>query len=237
LFKTNEAGVDYDAGEPIMPCRKMKRTWVQAFCFCLATIAAGQRQHEMDRTRLISIPRGALAVVDGNVSAKEWDDSGHFEITIGPDWKIPVRFKHDDQNLYFLFERVTNHGERLFPELFFDVHDQKDLQWKKGYWWFHVSANLCESQGAPNVYRKDGVFQCAHRKSGWDANNPPTQHTDAVEIRISFDKIGINSSRPMRMGFAAAVTNATGDEKQVWHFWPLNSSVESPRTWGAALLE
>jgi hypothetical protein len=201
----------------------------------IAQVASAQIRN-VDQTQVISIPRGRPAFIDGKVSPKEWDDSRRLEITIGPNWKIPVRFKHDDKNMYFLFERVTNNGERLFPELFFDAHDQKDLQWKKGYWWFHVSANLCESEGAPNIYRRDGVFKCAHHKSGWDANNPPAS-SDIIEIRISFDKIGRKLADQMRIGFAAAVTNATGDEKQVWHFWPPNAAVGSPRTWRTAVLE
>src|SRR5262249_5808445 len=187
--------------------------------------------------RVISIPRGQPVIVDGKISPKEWDDSGTLEITVRPDWKILVRFKHDDNNLYFLFDRVTNGGDRLFPELLFDPYDQKRLHWYKGDWWFHVSANLCESEGAPNVYEKNGVFQCAHQKPGWEANNPPTTETETIEIRIAFDKIGRKPSQGMRLGVAAAMTNATGDNRQVWYTWPMKATVDSPRTWGEAVLQ
>jgi len=199
--------------------------------------AASSETEKAAPDRVISIPRGQPVVVDGKISPKEWDDSARLEITVKPDWKIPVRFKHDDRNLYFLFDRVTNGGDRLFPELFFDPYDRKGSYWEKGRWWFHVSANLCESEGAPNVYEKNGVFQCAHEKPGWEANNPPTTETETIEIRIAFDKIGRKPSQGMRMGVAAAMTNATGNNRQVWYVWPMKATVDSPRTWGEAVLQ
>lgn len=132
--------------------------------------------------RIISIPSGSPVTVDGKVSPKEWADCESLKISADLDWKIPVRFKHA-RNLYFQFTRVTNGKNRLFPELFFDPQDKKSHDWEKGNWWFHVSANLCESDGEPNVYEKNGVFQCAHKKQGWQANNPP--ETDTIEISIA----------------------------------------------------
>ena len=185
--------------------------------------------------RFISIPSGVPVTVDGKVSPKEWDDAESIEISADLDWKIPVRFKHDEKNLYFQFTRARNGKNRLFPELFFDSTNKKSHDWEKGNWWFHVSANLRESDGEPNVYEKNGVFQCAHKKQGWEANNPP--ETDTIEIRIALDKIGIETVSGARISFAAGVTNATGDEKQTWHIWPAKSRVESPSTWGVAILK
>lgn len=63
------------------------------------------------------IPGGRAAVCDGKLSPGEWDDAASAYIPVRPDWKIRVRFKHDDQNLYFLFENVKHAKERLYPEI------------------------------------------------------------------------------------------------------------------------
>lgn len=53
-------------------------------------------------------------------------------------------------------------------------------------WWLHVSYNLCEGDGEPNVYRKAGVFQCAHQKAGWEGDNPPYKDTRAWKSESRF---------------------------------------------------
>lgn len=183
------------------------------------------------------IPRGRPAVPDGQVVPGEWDDAASTEIPILPDWKVRVRFKHDDQNLYFLFERVKHGKERLYPEILLDPHNLRGERWEKGQWWLHVSYNLCEGNGEPNVYNRNGVFQCAHQKEGWEANNPPNAETEAIEVRVSFSKLGIQSSSGLRLGLALAVTDATGDRSQKWFFWPPTADLRSPRSWEKVCLD
>lgn len=184
----------------------------------------------------IHIPRGKPITIDGVVSTGEWDDSQSVRIAIRPDWNVRVRMKHDDQNLYLLFEDVTHGSERLFPEVFLNPQNRRDAEWQKGQWWFHVSQNLCEGDGAPNVYRKNGVFLCAHQKLGWDANNPPGQSTQ-VEIRIAFSKINLVPTPGGSFGMALAMTDATGDTQQQWFFWPTKALVQEPDSWGVAILD
>jgi hypothetical protein len=186
---------------------------------------------------LIHIPRGRGVNLNETIKPTEWADAGSTEILVQPDWRIRVRFKRDDQNLYFVFEGVKHGNDRLFPEIFIDPGDRKSAQWQKGQWWFHVSYNLCEGNGEPNVYRKDGVFQCAHEKEGWAGNNPSAKDTPAIEVRVSFSKIGVRPARGARLGLAFAVTNATGNETQKWFFWPANGRVDLPATWGKAILD
>jgi hypothetical protein len=182
----------------------------------------------------IHIPQGHAIVTDGKVSSGEWDDAASAQIEVQPDWKIPVRFKHDDKNLYFLFEDVRHGTERLYPEIFLDPKNSKSVAWEKSQWWFHVSYNLCEGNGEANVYRKNGTFQCARQKDGWEANNPP--NSQYVEVRVSFSKLGTDPAPGLRMGLALAVTNATGDNRQKWFFWPPTAKVNAPFTWGEAIL-
>ena len=186
---------------------------------------------------LIRIPAGSPITVDGKVSANEWEDSKFVTLSVAEDWTVRVRFKHDTENLYFEFEGVKRGTERLFPEILIDPQNRKSESWQPGVWWFHVSNNLCEGNGEPNVYTKDGVFQCSHAKPGWAGNNPPGAGTEVVEVRISFAKLGLNATAGTRFGIAFDMTDATGDEKQRWFFWPPGAKLKSPKSWSGAVLE
>ena len=58
-----------------------------------------------------------------------------------------------------------------------------------------------------------------------------------VEMRVSFAKLGLNTKAGTRFGIAFDMTDATGDEKQKWFFWPTGARLESPKSWGSAVLE
>jgi len=139
--------------------------------------------------------------------------------------------------LCFAFEGVKHAGERLFPEIFVDPQDRKSSRWQKGQWWLHISYNLCEGDGEPNVYEKNGVFQCAHQKEGWAGTNPPTENMQIIKVKVSFSKLGISPAPGRHLGLAFSVTNATGDERQKWFFWPFTGNANSPQTWGDAVLD
>jgi hypothetical protein len=186
---------------------------------------------------LICIPSGSPITVDGKASVNEWGDSKFAVLPVARNWTVRVRFKHDAKNLYFAFEGVKRGTEQLFPEILIDPQNRKSDGWEQGEWWLHVSYNLCEGNGAPNVYTKNGVFQCSHTKPGWAANNPPRPDTNVVEVRVSFAKLGLNARTGARLGIAFNVTNATGDENQRWFFWPRGARLESPKSWGVAVLE
>lgn len=185
----------------------------------------------------IQIPRGRAVDLDGKVTAGEWDDAESTQIVVQNDWRIRVRLKHDDENMYLLFENIKHGNQRLFPEILVDPGDRKGAVWEKGEWWLHVSYNMCEGDGEPNVYKKDGVSQCGHQKDGWGANNPPERDTEAVEVRVSFSKLGIRPTPGLHLGLALDVTNATGDDTQKWFFWPPTAKLRLPKTWGEAVLK
>jgi len=204
------------------------------FALLTANVTVVRSQQSAGESAVIHIPEGKPVDVDGRVAPDEWDDAASTAITVSADWISRVRFKHDDRFLYFLFERVTHAGQRLFPEILIDPQNKRGIRWEKGQWWFHVSFNLCEGDGEPNVYRKAGIFQCAHQKEGWSANNPPS--TDSIEVKISFAKIGLKTSAGLRFGLALALTNATGDATQKWFYWPQTAKINWPSSWGTAVL-
>ena len=185
----------------------------------------------------IHIPRGVAIAVDGVKSGGEWDDAAMKQFAVAPGWNVRVFAKHDAQNIYFDFEGVTHAGSRLFPEILIDPRNTKSEAWQKGQWWLHVSNNLCEGNGAPNVYEKKGKSLCTQRKPGWDGNNPPDEHTEIVEVKISFAKLGVAYSPGMKIGLAFDVTDATGKVGQKAYYWPASAKTESPKTWGVAVLE
>jgi hypothetical protein len=185
----------------------------------------------------IHIPRGVAIGVDGVKSAGEWDDASMTQFAVAPGWNVRVFAKHDAQYIYFDFEGVTHPGVRLFPEILVDPRNTKSMAWQKGQWWLHVSNNLCEANGAPDVYEKKGKSLCAHRKPGWDGNNPPDEHTELIEVKTSFAKLGVTYSPGMKIGLAFDVTDATGKAGQKTYCWPATAKKDSPKTWGVAVLE
>jgi hypothetical protein len=193
-------------------------------------LAAGKAQE-------IRIPAGTAVSVDGIESRGEWDDAARITILVSRDWEVPVRFKHDSENLYFVFENVVAGKQRLFPEILLDPQYRKSWAWQEGQWWLHVSNNLCEGNGEANVYVRGGIFQCAHQKDGWAGNNPPGSNTKTIEVSVSFRKLGIRPERGSRIGIAFDMTNATGDERQQWFFWPPQAKLLAPVSWGSAVLE
>jgi hypothetical protein len=206
---------------------------------CLAIIAgSGSQSHGPARqTNLLRIPAGQPITIDGTISGSEWKDAATAEIFVSSDWTARVHLKHDAQYLYFAFEKLAVGEQRLFPEILLDPQDRKSEMLERGQWWLHISNNLCEGNGEVNVYTKNGVFQCAHEKSGWAAKNPPTQGMQVVEVRVSFEKLGIEPRKGMPIGMALDLTNATGDEKQEWFFWPASAKLKSPKTWAETILE
>ena len=185
----------------------------------------------------IHIPRGRAVLVDGVKAAAEWDDASMTQFAVASGWNVRVFAKHDALNLYFDFEGVTQAGGRLFPEILLDPRGTQSAAWQKGQWWLHVSNNLCEGNGGPNVYETKGRSQCGRRKVGWDGNNPPEDHTELIEIKVSFAKLGVAYTPGMKIGLAFDVTDASGKADQKTYFWPAGARIDSPKTWGIAVVE
>ena len=79
---------------------------------------------------VIRIPSGSPIVVDGKVSANEWEDSKFVMLPVAKNWIVRVRFKHDAGNLYFEFESVKRGTQRLFPEILIDPKNRKSESWE-----------------------------------------------------------------------------------------------------------
>lgn len=184
----------------------------------------------------LGVAQGRGIVIDGELAPGEWADAGVVTIEVTPNWKVPIRYKYDRENLYFAFSSLKRGAEILYPEVLIDSRSLRAESWSPGVWWFHSSNNLCEADGAHDVYRLNGVFQCSHTKLGWSANNPPSD-SGIVEFRISLLKVSLSSDTGTKFGLAFDVTNAAGNDHQSWSFWAPNAKLGAPSTWAEALLK
>jgi hypothetical protein len=185
----------------------------------------------------IHIPSGVAIAVDGVKSAGEWDDAAMTQGAVAPGWNVHVFAKHDAQYICFDFEGVTHPGSRLFPEILVNPRNTQSAACQKGQCGLHVSSNLCEGNGAANIYERKGKSSCGRHKSSWEANNPPDAGTEIIEVKISFAKLGVAYSQGMRIGLAFDMTDATGTADRKTYSWPAGAKIESPKTWGVAVLE
>lgn len=192
-------------------------------------VAAGQRPVRQQ----IVIPPGRPITVDGKLTPREWSDATSMIIKVAPGWRVHVLLKHDATNLYFAFIHLTRGKEMRFPELLLDAREQRSDSWRSGEWWLHSSFNLCEGNGAYNVYNRSGVFQCAKTKEAWSANHFPLAPGGVMEIQVSFAKLGLKSGKGTRFGFSIDLT----DTQKNWVFWPSHSQLAHPGTWGEAVLQ
>jgi hypothetical protein len=185
---------------------------------------------------ILTVPRGSASQINGPFRSEEWSGAAHVSIDVEAGWEVTVFLKHDAEDLYLAFRGVAHGGKRFFPEMLIDPEARRGTEWSPGQMWLHVSDNLCEGNGEYNVYEHHGVFQCAHTKSGWEANNPP-ENREVIEVRISFAKMGISEPVGRAVGLALDVTDATGTARQIFRYWPETARIARPSTWGTAIFE
>jgi hypothetical protein len=181
-------------------CRPLAAGLVTLFFLSLAMMDARSAVPRRARP-LVKIPLGSPTSSDGVLKPGEWRGAAEVAIHVEPGWTVKVLLKHDAQNLYFAFDGVEHAGKRMSPEIMLDPERKGGEKWSPGQWWLHVSNNLCEGNGEYNVYERGGAFQCAHAKPGWEGNNPP--HTgEVIEIRVSFEKMGVVGTSGKTIGLA-----------------------------------
>jgi hypothetical protein len=177
------------------------------------------------------VPAGAAPDLDGEARAEEWSDAVGLQLSIESEITVQVRMKHDRRNLYVAFSFKDNPGRALvFPELLIDSHHDKSARWAADDWWFHVSGTDCEARGTFSDYSR-----CEADHPDWKgvpnyelSENPPP--VEGIEIAITLEKIGVMSDRP----FGMSLTVELVPDKRA--FWPEEAVLESPSTWGTAVL-
>jgi hypothetical protein len=56
-------------------------------------------------------------------------------------------------------------------------------------------------------------------------------------VKISFAKLGLEYSPGMKIGLAFDVSDANSKAEQKAYFWPATAKIDSPKTWGVAVVE
>ncbi len=183
------------------------------------------------------VPHGKSVTIDGNISALEWVDADSVAFAVGDSVNATVALKHDGSSLLavFVFERASDFG-MCFPEVFLDVNNDKGKNMLADDWWFHVSASNCEARGAFDDYSR-----CS-RSADWDAarnyaiGDDPAP-IDTIEVRIPFDKIGMQVGNVFGLAFRVEYQVRVAG---IWHrstsLWPSGATAGEPATWQTMLI-
>lgn len=182
---------------------------------------------------LLEIPSGSPPDIDGVFRPSEWQDAAIVELSTA-DERVEVRVHliHDEEQLYVAFQTGENSDRELvIPEVLIDPDNAKHAEWGDDDWWFHVSAQNCDCRGGYDDY-----MQCALTRPGWlgrpnCAPDPHSVRLDAIEMRISLSMVPLSSGSPF--GLALEVNAWPSDTRG---YWPAGASIESPVTWGEAVL-
>ena len=67
--------------------------------------------------------------------------------------------------------------------------------------------------------------------------HPPDEHTAIIEVKISFAKLGVGYAPGMKIGLAFDLTDASSKADQKTYLWPAGAKMDSPKTWGIAVVE
>ncbi|HUV29627.1 MAG TPA: CRTAC1 family protein [Acidobacteriota bacterium] len=181
---------------------------------------------------VLEIPFGAPVVMDGTLDPGEWSDAVLRQFTVDNWVDVTVMIKHDGTNLLAAYHYVFRQEENLcLPEMLIDVGNDKTEHWMSDDWWFHVSASDCEAHGTYDLYNDCSVVQ-----PDWEGipnfpmvPDPPP--LDTFEIRIPLTKIGVAVGDAIGLAFRAEWVPT------IYGYWPADAAVESPATWGTAILK
>ncbi len=196
--------------------------------FCLLIIFFAQSTN----AQTVTVPYDTNTVtIDGVLNSMEWQHRLEVVIPNTSTDSVIVWCKHDMNALYYAFSGNLDAGPAFkFPEVLLDPQYVRTTAWQPGQWWFHVSAQDCEHNGAYGVYDS-----CAVTQPGWDAGpnfTPSPPASNMVEIRIPFSKIGFNPSTQDTLAMSVLVSNTSS----FWKLWPMAADTGKPDTWSTAII-
>lgn len=176
----------------------------------------------------LDIPAAATApTIDGTAHDDEWRGARRIGIEVRPDWWVDAFVLHDGAALYLLFTNVRHQGEEIYPEVLVATSGSPADAWRADDHWFHASYQDCDATGRPNDFES-----CAAERDGWAANNFPLPDDGVVEMRISFERLGIAPGRTEPFLIAIGTT----DTRDHWAFWPEGARFETSAQWAQARL-
>jgi hypothetical protein len=181
----------------------------------------------------LEIPFGAAVNVDGVEDEGEWNDASTALISVPGEVEATVYAKHDGANLLIAFRYSFSGDEDVWvPEVLVDVDHDRASDWQGDDWWIHVSAQDCAVSGAYDIWTVCGIVQ-----PDWEAvpNFVPSPHTvpiDFFEIRFPLSKAGLSVGSTIGLAYRLRHSTSASDG-----YWPASALIESPSTWGTAVLE
>ncbi len=183
----------------------------------------------------LRIPFGVAPVVDGAFTTAEWRDAVTVEfVAAAGAVHVRVHLVHDVTRLYVAFEYVENPGgELVIPEILVDPDNAKASAWQADDWWFHVSAQDCDAQGAYDDYSRS---HCGITRALWAGmpNFAPDPHSvplPAIEVQIPLAMVPLSTGAAF--GLSLTVNAWPSDTRG---YWPDAAEIRSPATWGEAIL-
>lgn len=195
-----------------------KTTLAVVSLFCLFS-------HGVKAQQQLLFKEGSTPVMDGIISTGEYADANSVDLDAGSSIVIRVWYKTSANAFYFAFAGPMGHypGTYVFPEVCFDMNNDKSQGWLADDWWFHVSATDCDNRGNLNVYTN-----CKKVQSDWTGiPNFDTSLPDTVEVMIPFAKVGFSGDRRDTLGMAFMVNNTSS----FWRLYPAGADRSKPSTW------
>ena len=176
------------------------------------------------RTANVTIPTGTAPQLDGRFTPDEWADAASQTIPIGSGMNVQIHYKHDNSNLYIVFDGLNQGETALFPELLLDTGFDSNLTWNEDDFWFHVSTNLCQGSGPAARWQQCGTAV------GWQATNF-SQSLSTIEMQIPYELIGLQSGTNQPIAISWAVLQLSSSDEEMRTFWPETAVFDQPATW------
>ena len=192
------------------------------FCF-LCTFPIWSQQNELRLEKETPAP-----VVDGEVSAQEWDKAAKVEINRSEDWKVIAQVQYNKDYLSVAVSNLEYEGKgRVNAEVLIHTSDPGS-EWTQNTFWFHSSYSNCFSKGSYFEWEN-----CDAKSKLWEANTFPFKdQNDNIEFVISFEQLEMDA--PSK-GDTLYIAIKLSDAKEMQSYWPEKANIKDPSTWGKIL--
>ncbi len=191
--------------------------------WCLTTIAmcAALYAHSGDT---LDVPYGTRPVIDGLVSAGEWDDADTVMLSGLPDGSVTIFYKENPDTLYMALsvpdityydvDNITLHFDSLHNAGIAPQIDDFGCGTHRGDMWVEFVGN--------------GTGWVIQTPSGWYGAITTNVNNWTAEFAISYSKMGIIPNSSKTLGFCAQI----GDVGNGVVRWPSSAQNNVPNTWG-----
>ncbi len=176
------------------------------------------------RTANVTIPAGTAPQINGRFTPEEWADAASQTIPVGSAINVQIYFKHDQANLYIVFDGLDQGEAALFPELLLDTGFDSNLTWDENDFWFHVSTSRCQGSGP------DARWQQCGTADGWQATDF-SQSLSTIEMRIPYDLVELRPGTNQPIAISWAVMQLSSSDEEMRTFWPETAVFDQPATW------